>query len=82
MTPGTKVTFPRSEPIVSNDGTLYRTDTWTQEGEVVEVRPDGRIQVAWDDRHWGAAVGTFAPGEIAPVLTVEEKLAEMERGVN
>lgn len=77
MTPGIKVTFPREEPIVSDDGTLHRTDTWTQEGEVVAVRPDGRIEVTWDDRHWGPAVGTFAADEITPVLTTEEKLAKM-----
>lgn len=66
MTP-TRVSFPRTEPVVDDDGLLERTDTWTQEGEVVGVRPDDRIEVVWDDPHWGPTRVVFAPDEVESV---------------
>lgn len=78
MNLGTKVTFPRSEPIVDDEGTLHRTDTWTQEGEVIRIHPDGRIGVSWDDRHWGPSRGTFAPHEVMTASDAATFIREVE----
>jgi len=67
MRPGDFVRFPRREPVVDGEGLLYRMDEWTQVGEVRGIRPDLRVDVIWDDPHWGAATGTFTPDELTLV---------------
>ena len=41
-----RVQFERTETIV--DGPLVRVESWTQQGDVLEVRPDGRVRVDWE----------------------------------
>jgi len=67
MEPGTHVSFRREEPITCEDGSLYRWDTWTQEGVVVQTLPDGRIEIQWDDKHWDSAIGIFNPQDLTVV---------------
>jgi len=62
-----RVQFERTETIV--DGPLVRVESWTEQGDVLEVRPDGRVRVEWEDPHWGATVCVFHPEEVQPLRT-------------
>ena len=51
---GDLVTFPRTDTqVCTNVGAYLGTNTWTQEGVILEVLPSGRLRVKWDDPVWG-----------------------------
>lgn len=60
---GDRVSFRREEPINHSDGSLYRWDRWTQEGMVKGILSNGRLEVSFDDAHWGASITTLSVEE-------------------